>query len=173
MSALPPSMQFSVGVVVERRKAKSQWIDFVWKPVAVLPGVPEVPPWTVLAAEAEWTNFYVGAAHVALYRSETGMYRDNLATGEPLLWVVLAPTDGDPPYELHAVTADPSEGEAMTEAGSNIVESVPMPESVREIVEAFVAEHHVERVFYKRQRDKGGAGASSPRGPKGRKGDGR
>ncbi len=169
MSALPPVMQLAVGVVVERRKAKSPWIDFVWKPVAVLPGVPEVAPWTVLAAQDDWANIYVGAAQVALYRSETGMYRDNLATGEPLLWVVLAPTESNPPYELHTVTADPSEGEALTEAGSNIVESVAMPDAIRELVEAFVAQHHVERVFFKRQRDKGGSGASTPRGPTGGK----
>ena len=37
-----------VGVVVERRKAASQWIDFLWRPVAVLPGEPEAKPWTVL-----------------------------------------------------------------------------------------------------------------------------
>jgi hypothetical protein len=42
----------------------------------------------------------------------------------------------------------------MTEAGSNIVESVPMPEPVREAVAAFVAEHHVEAVFVKRKRDR-------------------
>jgi hypothetical protein len=31
---------------------------------------------------------------------------------------------------------------------------VPMPESIAEAVEAFVAEHHVERPFFKRQRDR-------------------
>ena len=34
MSAL---VRIPVGVVVERRKAMSQWADFVWQPVAVLP----------------------------------------------------------------------------------------------------------------------------------------
>ena len=37
-----------VGVVVERRKAASPWIDFTWKPVAVLAGEPEASPWTRL-----------------------------------------------------------------------------------------------------------------------------
>ena len=78
-------------------------------------------------------RFYAGRADIALHAAETGAYRDNLATGAPALWVVLRPTDADPPYELFAVTADPSEGEAMTEAGNNIVEPVPMPEPIREI----------------------------------------
>jgi hypothetical protein len=69
--------------------------------------------------------------------------------------VVLRQSDRQPPYEVLAVTADPAEGEAYTEAGSDLVETVPMPAEIREAVEAFVAEHHVERTFVKRQRDSG------------------
>ena len=42
----------------------------------------------------------------------------------------------------------------MTEAGSNIVEPVPMPDTIRDAVAAFVAEHHVEEAFVKRKRDR-------------------
>jgi hypothetical protein len=35
-----------------------------------------------------------------------------------------------------------------------MVETVPMPEPIRTALEAFVAEHHVERPFFKRQRDR-------------------
>ena len=42
----------------------------------------------------------------------------------------------------------------MTEAGNDLVESVPMPDAIREQVAAFVAEHHVEREFVKRKRDR-------------------
>ena len=31
-----------------------------------------------------------------------------------------------------------------------------MPDAVREVVAAFVAEHHVEREFFKRKRDRAG-----------------
>jgi len=44
-----------------------------------------------------------------------------------------------------AVTADPAEGEAFTEAGANLVEAVPMPEAIRGAIENFIAEHYVER----------------------------
>jgi hypothetical protein len=151
MSAVP---RIPVGVVVERAKAESQWIDYLWRPVAVLAGEPATEPWTRLSGDDDRTTFYAGSASVELHRTETGNYRDNLATGTPMLWVVLRPTEAEPPYTLYLVTADPAEGEAMTEAGNDLVESVPMPDAIREQVAAFVAEHHVEREFVKRKRDR-------------------
>jgi len=82
-----------------------------------------------------------------------------------MLWVVLRPTEAEPPYALFLVTADPAEGEAMTEAGNDLVETVPMPEPIREAVADFVAAHHVERVFFKRKRDRADPDAAR-RGPK-------
>ena len=155
--AATPLKRIPVGVVVARRKAASPWIDFTWTPDAVLHGVPEAAPWTVLRQEGEGgdtTMFYAGSAEVELYRSETTYYRDNLATGSPLLWVVMAPTEGDPPCRLVTVTADPAEGEGFTESAANLVEAVAMPGTIAEIVAAFVAEHHVERQFFKRKRDR-------------------
>jgi len=151
MSAL---VRIPVGVVVARRKAASQWIDFTWAPVSVLHGAPDTEPWTVLHSEGDTTTFYAGSAEIALHPSETGLYRDNLGSGAPSVWVVLSATERDPPYRLVTVTADPSEGEALTESTANLVEQVPMPQSIQEIVAAFVAEHHVERQFFKRKRDR-------------------
>jgi hypothetical protein len=166
VSVLPVNTKIPVGVVVERRKAQSQWIDFIWKPATVLAGLPEVAPWTVLTADDdEGAAFYAGPAEIGLYRTETGNYRDNLASGTPVLWVALRPTGVEPPYEIIAVTADPAEGESLTEAGNDLVDVVPMPEPVREVIEAFVAEHHVERPFYKRKRDRADPEALARRGP--------
>lgn len=154
-----------VGVVVERRKAQSPWIDFTWKPVSVLPGQPEALPWTKLGEDAESATFFVGATDVELHRTETGNYRANLASGSPSLWVALRPTGSDPPYALFAVTADPAEGEAFTEAGNDLVEAVAMPQSVQEEIAGFVAVHHVERTFHKRSRDRADPEALARHGP--------
>ena len=105
-------------------------------------------------------------AAVGLYRSDTSGYRDNLGSDAPALWVALRPTGVEPPYEILAVTADPSEGEAMTEAGNDMVEPVAMPDSIRDAVAAFVAEHHVERTFFKRTRDRADPDALARRGPR-------
>jgi hypothetical protein len=150
-------LSIPVGVVVERRKAVSPWLDFAWRPVSVLSGVPSTEPWTPLGTTGDRTTFFAGTATIRLYRTETANYIDNLDAGTPLLWVVLRATGARPPYEVVAVTADPAEGEAFTEAGDDLVETVPMPDNIEAALEAFVAEHHVERPFAKRQRDKGGS----------------
>jgi hypothetical protein len=151
--------------VVERRKAKSAWIDHVWRPVAILPGEPGTAPWTQLDGGEDVATFYAGAAEIELLQAETTNYRDNLATGTPLLWVVLRPTGVEPPYDVVAVTADPAEGEGFTQTGDDLVDAVPMPEPVCDAVEAFIAEHHVERVFYKRKRDRADPEALAKRAP--------
>jgi Protein of unknown function (DUF3305) len=168
LTAVVPLASIPVGVVVERSKSASPWADFHWRPVRVLAGVPDTPPWTKLAEDGERATFYAGAAPIDLYRTESAHYRDNLQTDAPLLWIILRPVEGDPPYELAAVTADPAEGEGMTEAGSLIVEAVAMPEPLREAIAAFVAEHHVERTFVKRKQDRANTEALAQRGPSSR-----
>ncbi|MGJ4941935.1 DUF3305 domain-containing protein [Bradyrhizobium sp. HKCCYLS1011] len=147
-----PLLRIPVGVVVERRRADSPWIDFVWRGAGVLPDEPEMAPWTVVREQAGTTLLYAGSATVDLYRSETARYRDNLASGAPSVWIVLTPSEGTWPYAVSAVTADPAEGEAFTEAGANLVEAVPMPEVLHRAIENFVAENHVETEFVKRER---------------------
>jgi hypothetical protein len=163
MSATPPLTTIPVGVVIERSKAASQWLDFHWRPAAVLAGIPDTPLWTKLSDDGERATFYAGAVEIELHRSETENYRNNLATGEPLLWIVLRKTESEPPYELFAVLADPAEGEAMTEAGDDLVETVAMPDAVQDSLAAFIAEHHVERQFVKRKRDRANREAMAKR----------
>lgn len=154
MSAVTPLATIPVGVVVERSKATSQWVDYLWRPVTILTGIPETAIWTKLTDDGERATFYAGAADIELHRSETTSYRDNLASGEPLLWIVLRPTGVEPPYSVFAVTADAAEGEAMTEAGDDLIETLPMPDTIQDAIAQFIAEHHVERQFSKRKRDR-------------------
>ncbi|MGL3214179.1 DUF3305 domain-containing protein [Bradyrhizobium sp. BR 1433] len=143
-----------VGVLVERRKARSVWADFLWGPVSVLAGTPTAAPWTPVDTREDTTLFFVGQAVIELHRTETANYHDNLASGTPALWTALRPVASERgPYEILAVTADPAEGEGFTNAETNHVEAVPMPPDVVKIVAQFIAEHHVDRPFVKRQRD--------------------
>lgn len=156
-------VRIPVGVVVERFKATSPWLDYVWRPVSVLAGEPSAAPWTPISADKDTTAFYAGTAVIELHRTETENYRSNLASAAPALWVILRPTDAEPPYQLFTVTADPAEGEAFTEAGNDLVETVQMPEVIAQRVQEFIAEHHVDRPFLKRQRDRVQPGGPSPR----------
>lgn len=162
-------LSLPVGVLVERRKAASAWLDYLWIPAAVLAGEPETRPWTVVAQDGGVTTFYAGSAVIELFRSATGNYRDNLVQETPQLWVVLRPTGVEPPYTLLAVTADPSEGEAFTETGTDLVETVAMPPAIRDALEDFVVAHHVEQPFFKRRRDRAEPDALGrrPRGERG------
>ena len=154
-----------VGVIVERSKSMNQWAEFYWRAVGVLPGQPETPAWTKISDDGERTTFYAGTANIDLYRTETGFYRDNLASGAPSLWVALRAADGEPPFTVAAVTADPAEGESFTETATDLVEQVPMPAAIQHIVAAFVAEHHVEQPFVKRKRDRADPEAMARRTP--------
>lgn len=146
--------RLQVGVVVGRVQPASPWAEVSWRPVAVLPSAAAAAPWTPLGTEGLTERFYAGTAELAFHRTETANYRDNLATGSPLLWVALRADGPEPPVEIVVVTADPAEGEALTETGSENVDVVPMPAEIAAALDAFVAEHHVERAFYKRKRDK-------------------
>lgn len=145
--------RIAVAAVVERRKAKSPWLDFIWRPVAVLAGTLEAAPWTPLSEAEDTTLFYAGEAVIELYRTETANYRSNLASGAPSLWVLLRPDVSEHAYRLVAVTADPAEGEAFADAGNDLVESVPIPAVIAGTIGDFIARYHVERPFFKRRRE--------------------
>ena len=74
MSHAQPLVRIPIGIVIERRKAKSAWAEFVWRPVAVLPAVPEAAPWTALNGSADRVNFYGGAAEIELHHSDAAGY---------------------------------------------------------------------------------------------------
>ncbi len=158
-AAAEPVQDYSValGVVLEKRKAQSIWIDHLWVPYGVLVNPPPLAPMTPMgradAADPQaGERFYLGEARLVLHAGDTAQYRDNLATGAPKVWVVLRCTEADE-MQLLAVTADPSEGEMHTEAGANLVEPVPMPPELVPQIAEFVARFHVEREFFKRKRD--------------------
>ena len=150
-----PRESIEVGVVVVKRALKSVWQSHAWLPHAVLPEPPAAPPWTLLRREGPDEFWYAGPATLELHPIETAHYRDNLNSDAPKLWVVLRVDVPDPPFDVVLVTADPSEGEGATEgAGSETVEPVPMPPAIVERLIAFFSEHHVERAFHKRKRDR-------------------
>lgn len=140
----------SVGLVVERRMLTSAWGGDTWQLHTVLVPAPDVAPWTPLGVD----RWYAGEMTVHLYSTDTANYRDNLESATPKLWCVLRRTDADPAIQVAWVTVDPAEGEAATEAGTDIVETITMPASVAAVVANFIAAHHVERPIIKRKRDR-------------------
>lgn len=140
-------------------------------PVAVLAGAPAAAPWTELHGTAEVTRYYAGKAELEFFGSDTTMYRENLRSPQPSLWVALRPTDAPPGVVLHLVTVDPADAEALTGTGTDIIEAVPMPVEIQQLLAAFVEAHHVERPFVKRQRDRADPEAMARRDPSSDPGD--
>ena len=161
-----------VGVVLRRRTIENPWIDHMWSSVTILENVPATAPWTVLSQEEGATLYYAGAAFIDLFSAETTNYRDNLADGSPRIWVALRRQDGGPELELTKVTADPTEGEAMFESGTDVIGTVPMPPEIAAWIAAFVDEFHVEQVFHKRKRDRANIDRRRGDDPSGERKDG-
>jgi len=170
--SLPDSLFIPVVVLVERRPAASPWAEWSWRAVEVLEDAPELPPWTVLREAAGRTLFLAGRAEVALHPTDTANYRDNLVADPPKVWVVLRRADSAPGLALHTVTVDAGEAHLYADAGEDLLEALPMPPFLRATAEAFVARHHVERRFHKRQRDRADPEAMGRRVPGLRRGRG-
>ncbi len=149
-----PTMTMDVGVVLEKRKAHSKWLDHVWEAHAVLPELPAAEPGSRIGGDSDSALYFAGPAELEAHTVSTGVYRQNLASGAPSIWVVLRPRQGDDLPEVIKVTCDPTEGEGYSETGWDTVNMVPMPEQIEAALTAFVAEHHVDETYFKRKRDR-------------------
>jgi Protein of unknown function (DUF3305) len=155
------SVRIQLGVVVERRRSRSPWQEWIWRPVSVILGAPALgSEWRELMHGEGWTQYHAANLPLELHRAETEAYRVNLAQRPPRVFVVLRPATGPGPhaYRPHLVTASPQEAEGYLESGDEIVEGVAMPDALIAWLRAFVERHHVEQPFIKRKRaHKGGA----------------
>jgi hypothetical protein len=155
--ALPTELSIPVAILAERRPGVTIWQSHVWRALAVLEEAPPVPAWTKLREESGREVFFAGTAEVHLHRTDTPNYKDNLEAAEPRIWVVLRDTPPDamnPGMSIQAVTVDPGEAEIYTEGPSDLIEALPLPPGLAVLLASFVAQHHVEREFHKRKRDR-------------------
>ena len=145
----------TVSVMVERRPATSRWADWIWSPCEIIEGAAAAEPFVKLdETEDGIARYFAGSTDIVLHRKETEAYRVNLAGDRVLYAILRADDEDDVPYTLHAVTASPYEAQDYLDSGDEIVEPIPMPHSIAELIEAFCAFHHKEEPFIKRKRDK-------------------
>ena len=134
MSAAPPLATIPVGVIVERTQgASASGSTSSGGRSPCSPGEPD----DAALDHAQRSTATARPSMPARRRSSCTApkprnYRDNLATRR-------AGSVGGAARDRHRaalrgllVTADPAEGEAMTEAGNDLVEPVPMPDAIRE-----------------------------------------
>jgi hypothetical protein len=154
-----------VGVIVERRKARNPWEDFVWRAVAIVPGAAAQTPWSVVREEPEATQFFAGTFMLELHPRETGLYRENLNGRVPSAYVVLMRDGKAEPQGLvvRHVTVSPGDAEAYMDPASS-VDAVPLPDVVVAWLADYIAAFHVEQEFRKRQRKPHDPRKGSPNG---------
>lgn len=151
------SFSVPLGVVVAREKVDHPWQDYAWRPLDVFLGAPPIDEWRELRRGPGFVHYHAATLTLELWRRETAAYQANMANGTPSVYVVLREDDEDPSFEgveVVLVTASPFEAQAYGEAGADIIEPVAMPEPLVQVLEAFIAEHHVEEPFVKRARKK-------------------
>jgi hypothetical protein len=132
-----------VGIVVEKKTIDHPWAEARWRPVSLLPGYSGEARWQEIARGDDWCHFLCAVLPLTLHRKETEAYRVNLQDEAPLAYVVLRESeDPDSAHEMEAVqvTASPFDAQDFL-----------MPESMADLLRAFVAAHHVEEPFKKRK----------------------
>jgi Protein of unknown function (DUF3305) len=149
---MPADAVMPISVVIERRMSNSQWQDYLWRPVGILPRAASETG--KLLAEGEgWSQFNGGTLDLELFHGETEGYLTNLSQDPPVIFIVLRRNEMDDNLEFvpFLATACPYEAMGYTPDSDDIVEGVPMPPEVMEWVREFVALHHVDEPFKKRK----------------------
>jgi hypothetical protein len=158
-----PREHHRVAVFAVSRAPVSRWATRGFAPSSALDNMPAIQAGTRLTPPGDVETWYVGPAEVMLHSGETGHYRDNLQAVRPRLWIALKRGGATP--ELVIATVDPYEGEALAGDDGLIVEAVELPPCLADAMRAFIAAHHVERVFEKRKRKAADPEALARRGP--------
>lgn len=145
-----------LGIVVAREEVDNPWLDYAWRPTGVIVGAPDVAAWKELKRGPGWVHYYAATVPLELHRKETEAYRVNLQNEQPAVYVVLREAetdDSERPVEVHLATVSAFEAQDYLDSGEDIVEPVPMPETLIAWIKRFVDDHHVEEKFKKRKRD--------------------
>lgn len=154
MSAWQRSMP--LGVMVRRTPGVTRWAQWIWTPVAVVPGAPDAF-WKVMREDGDVVDYLAGVTELTLYRSDVEAYKVSLNMEMPSLWVILVPDPvGASPSDwvVGSVTASAYEAQDALDSGENLVEAVPIPEGLAAWVNEFVDLHYEDEPFQKRQRDR-------------------
>ncbi len=155
MSGLSERME--VGVVVECRRIEDRWRSEVWRAAALAPA-PEEDTWRLLRDDGQAKMYLAGPLCLELHRADADGYRYNLTSSNPSLFVVLRPDEAGG-MRPHLVTASPEEAQTHMESGDEIVDTLPIPAALRQMIEEFCLRFPAME-FKKRRRDEKTGGQS-------------
>lgn len=146
--------ELQVGAVVRRKPGATRWAKHAYKPVAIIPGAPEAF-WKELVREDEVVDYHAGTVTLELFRADVEAYLVSLNLAVPSVWVILDRDESNQSpsgWVVSAITASAYEAQDALDSGENIVEAVPIPESLAAWIKEFVDMHYIEEPFKKRRR---------------------
>ncbi|HMO09885.1 MAG TPA: DUF3305 domain-containing protein [Paracoccaceae bacterium] len=155
-----PREVLRIGIVGRSWPPSSRWATRALRPHAAMDAGPDLPAGTLMHEEAGVRTVWLGTYALVLHHGETGHYRTNLGSARPSVWVSM---EGD---AVRMVTPDPYEGEALAGDPGRVVEALAMPAGVQAAVADFIARHHEDVPFHKRQRTPAPGAVEPPRAPR-------
>ncbi|WP_299818116.1 DUF3305 domain-containing protein [uncultured Jannaschia sp.] len=154
--AAPKIAEMPVGVLIRRSPGVTRWMSEVWTLAGIVPHAGPAQ-WKPVFRDGPVEEFHATTLVLQLHRKDTDSLIQNLTAQVPSVWVALHGPGR--PHATH-VTASPFEASFHEVDAEDRVEKVAMPGGMIEWVEAFVALHHVDEPFVKRQRDRRREGAA-------------
>lgn len=151
---LPES--FPISVMLESSPAKSEWIDKVWKAIAVLVGnhvannnsgnSPQ------LIKDDQNTQHYIcGGLNITLFKDECESYYFNLMSETPRCYVVAHVEDIEDAPDPFLISMSFDEAHSYLE-GEDEIYAVDVPAELYQWTEAFVLHHYAPEKKLKRKR---------------------
>ncbi len=140
-----------VGLVLGQTVSAGPWAATQWRVSdLIIGGGPEAAPRT-LAAGPGWERLYAGNLEIQLFRDAIAGYLHNLASAQPVVYVILRPDEaGDGMHPFH-LTVCPVDAQDYLVGGAEIVETVPMPAAIAAWLQAFIDRHPRPEPFRKRR----------------------
>jgi hypothetical protein len=149
VESLPGS--FPVAVVMERRVAKSPWVDHVWSAGGITVGRhPSTDEPRLIREEGGVAWFLLGGFDVSLYVDECESYYYNLVSDTPRAYVLAHPADDGGRPEPFRVSMSFDEAHAYLE-GEDEIFAVDVPPELYRWTEAFVIANYFPQKKRKRK----------------------
>ena len=117
---------FPLAVVMQRRPAKSRWVDFVWEPIGVLPAY-EGREVTLLLDHDGIAQWLHPGFTLELHRDEAEGYFLNVSSGNARVFVLWR-MDEERGLPLFVTASTEEAGRWMD--GGHSIDSVPMPPEI-------------------------------------------
>jgi hypothetical protein len=132
------TLRTRVAVIMQRRAIESRWQSEMWEPLGILPEDPADEARVLLDSPA-LTQFLFPGFEIVLQRSEAQGYFHNVSTAAPNVFVLWRMEGGR--AVPHYVTVSYDEASRWMDGGAQ-VDSVPMPQAMRDWVRGFVERHY-------------------------------